>query len=206
MPEWKTGDRVVVTEHDDATRQPKPGGAAYPGVVESTPGIYVNVRTDSGSRMSFYQDSGWHAWDGAFRWRILPPGNGEATGPEWVEGMACRVVEHDPVTRQPKPGGAVLPAELRGVADYLHVFLLGNGPDAFGGVRGAFQRDGWLAWKDFRWRLVPGVDVASAADGNEHLKILLGQIQADLAGLREALSGALDRIRVLEGRQQEKED
>jgi hypothetical protein len=33
---------------------------------------------------------------------------------------------------------------------------------------------------------------------DEHLKALLGQAQADLRELREALSGALDRIRALE--------
>lgn len=79
----KAGDRVVVVEHDEATRTPREGGRRHPGRVVKTEGIYVQVdyddRTVNGGRTDlFYGESGWRAWDGAMRWRVATaPGGRE---------------------------------------------------------------------------------------------------------------------------------
>jgi hypothetical protein len=70
MSDLKAGDRVSVTEHDDATRQPKPGGEVLPATVTGTTGLYVHVKLASGIRATFWRESLWRAWDGEFRWRI----------------------------------------------------------------------------------------------------------------------------------------
>jgi hypothetical protein len=78
MADWKSGDRCQVVEHDDATRQPKPGGRVLPATVTGVNGACVAVKAESAGSISvlgplyFYADSGWHAWDGEFRWRLLP--------------------------------------------------------------------------------------------------------------------------------------
>lgn len=71
----KVGDRVVVVEHDEATRTPREGGRRHLGRVVSAEGIYVQVdyedRSLNGGRTDlFYRDSGWRAWDGAMQWRL----------------------------------------------------------------------------------------------------------------------------------------
>jgi hypothetical protein len=78
MADWKSGDRCQVVEHDDATRQPKPGGTVLPATVTGVNGAYVAVKAESAGSIPvlgplyFYADSGWHARDGEFRWRLLP--------------------------------------------------------------------------------------------------------------------------------------
>ena len=75
----KPGDPVVVVEHDDQTRQPRPGGRRFNATVTSAEGIYLAVRYNDdqqglsavGHRTDqFYAESGWRSWDGAFRWRL----------------------------------------------------------------------------------------------------------------------------------------
>jgi hypothetical protein len=35
-------------------------------------GAYVQVKTERYGLLSFWAESGWHAWDGMFRWRLVP--------------------------------------------------------------------------------------------------------------------------------------
>lgn len=74
-PAIQVGDRVLVVEHNDQTRQPLEGGDIHPGVCVAADGLYVQVRYDdqalhSGRPDVFYKESGWRAWDGQFRWRL----------------------------------------------------------------------------------------------------------------------------------------
>jgi hypothetical protein len=69
------GQRVIVVEHDDRTREPRPGGDRHPGTVLAVEGIYAQVCYDDpaangGRPDAFYAGSGWRAWDGEFRWRL----------------------------------------------------------------------------------------------------------------------------------------
>lgn len=74
---WQTGQEVIVLEHDDATRQPRPGGRAYQAVVTKVGGPYVRAEFSDPDwpgkavAMAFWADSGWAAWDGVFRWRLV---------------------------------------------------------------------------------------------------------------------------------------
>lgn len=74
MIQVQSGDEVRIVEHDDATRQPREGGEVIPATVfRVTDGsAYVQVRTERYGLLSFWRDSGWHAWDGEFRWRLIP--------------------------------------------------------------------------------------------------------------------------------------
>jgi hypothetical protein len=63
---------VAAVEHDDSTRQPLEGGRVKPASVIELGGIYVQVRYENGSKDAYYQESGWRAWDGVFRWRLVP--------------------------------------------------------------------------------------------------------------------------------------
>lgn len=67
---FNEGDRVEAVEHIDSTREPVPGGQVVPGVVEAASKAYARVRFDDGRTASFWQESGWTAWDGWFRWRL----------------------------------------------------------------------------------------------------------------------------------------
>lgn len=74
MSAWQAGQRVR------AVQQQGPWGPAgpYPGTVAEVTGAYVNVRYDDDSIMAhtpsgldtFWEDSGWRAWDGETRWRL----------------------------------------------------------------------------------------------------------------------------------------
>jgi hypothetical protein len=75
------GDEVMVVEHNDADRTPKPDGIVLRATVTVVGEVYVQVRyhDDPPSRFgflegrrvdAFYRESGWRAWDGAFRWRL----------------------------------------------------------------------------------------------------------------------------------------
>lgn len=93
MADWKPGDRCRVVEHDDATREPKPGGQVLPAIVTDVNGAYVAVTAEVGGSLVvqgplyFYADSGWKAWDGEFRWRLLPEGEPAppVTGPAFTD-------------------------------------------------------------------------------------------------------------------------
>jgi hypothetical protein len=63
---------VAAVEHVDSTRQPREGGEVLRGTVAATSASYVRVRFEDGRTASFWQESGWTAWDGWFRWRIVP--------------------------------------------------------------------------------------------------------------------------------------
>lgn len=77
---------------------------------------------------------------------------------DWAEGMAARIVQYDDATRQPRPGGRVIPATVTGVAG-LYVVAEFRDPDwprpkptamAF------YAESGWVAWDGlFCWRLEP---------------------------------------------------
>ena len=63
---------VAAVEHDDSTRQPREGGKVKLATVTQLGGIYVQVRYEGGALDGFYAESGWRAWDGEFRWRLVP--------------------------------------------------------------------------------------------------------------------------------------
>jgi hypothetical protein len=76
MPMPKVGDEVLVVEHDEATRTPRPGGQRLPARVVATEGIYIQVdyadrSVNRGRPDVFYKESLWRAWDGALRWRLI---------------------------------------------------------------------------------------------------------------------------------------
>lgn len=72
----------LVAEHDDVTRQPKPGGKTIPAVVEFAGRVFIQVQLNDGygSRRAFYRKSGWAAGDGEFRWRLMPAEDAVAAG------------------------------------------------------------------------------------------------------------------------------
>lgn len=76
--EWKPGDRCRVVEHNPVTGEPKQGGRVLPATVTGVNGPYVAVKAESEGSVQvlgplyFWADSGWHARDGEFRWRLLP--------------------------------------------------------------------------------------------------------------------------------------
>jgi hypothetical protein len=71
----------------------------------------------------------------------------------WTVGSACRVVEHDPVTRQPKEGGKLLSATVVRLTDsglYVQVSTEHLGLLSF------WAESGWHSFATFRWKLLPG--------------------------------------------------
>ncbi len=81
---FQAGDRVEAVEHDDATRKPRKGGEIVPGEVADagTGHLYARVVFDDGRGATFYQESGWTAWDGEFRWRLRLVAAVDSTGEE----------------------------------------------------------------------------------------------------------------------------
>jgi hypothetical protein len=72
---FRLHDDVAVVEHDDATRQPREGSEPVAACVTEAGPVYVQVRYaggDWGFPTVFYQERGWSAWDGMFRWRLVP--------------------------------------------------------------------------------------------------------------------------------------
>jgi len=65
-------EEVAAVEHADSTRQPREGGKVKLATVTKLGGIYVQVRYEGGALDGFYAESGWRAWDGEFRWRLMP--------------------------------------------------------------------------------------------------------------------------------------
>lgn len=83
---------------------------------------------------------------------------------EWREGMRALIVEHDPVTREPKPGGFCYPAwvSLEGPYVYGHR----TDPGDTSGLPYRFMADtGWGALDGYDIRLLPvtGEEAATAA-------------------------------------------
>lgn len=74
---WRVGDTAEVVEHDDQTRQPRPGGMRMQCTVTAVSRCYVLVEFPGYGNIAlgqktdqFWRDSGWRAWDGEFRWRL----------------------------------------------------------------------------------------------------------------------------------------
>ena len=82
MTDWAEGDRCRVVEHDDGTRQPKPGGKVLPGVMERMGAVYVRVRLGELYAETCYRESGWQSGDGRHQWRLMPAGDEAATAAE----------------------------------------------------------------------------------------------------------------------------
>ena len=75
----------------------------------------------------------------------------------WTEGPA-RIVEHDEATLEPKPGGQVIRAVIRGFATYVHVLREDGELDWF------WAESGWRAMDArFRWRLTQDEEEAIPA-------------------------------------------
>ena len=73
MTEWTIGQPCRVVEHDEATMQPLEGGRSIPARVERVEGAYVLVAEEGATGLGrFWAESGWWAWDGQLRWRLLP--------------------------------------------------------------------------------------------------------------------------------------
>lgn len=67
------GDSVRVVEHDDRTRQPRPGGRVLAARVTKVTTAYVIVEYVDplvGPEDQFWRETGWRAWDGMFTWRL----------------------------------------------------------------------------------------------------------------------------------------
>lgn len=86
------------------------------------------------------------------------------TAARWQAGMPARLVEHDPDTRQPFPGGKVMAATVTSVdEDRIRATVIESGHGkSHGQPLGPtpFDLDGWLSaagWTaTYNWRLVPG--------------------------------------------------
>lgn len=78
MTTFRQYDDVAVVEHDDRTRQPREGGQVHRATVTAAgDGSYIIIRyagesVNRGRPDQFWSDSGWRAWDGEFRWRLVP--------------------------------------------------------------------------------------------------------------------------------------
>jgi hypothetical protein len=71
----QAGESVRIVEHDDTTRQPRPGGCVFAAKVTQVTALYVTVTYEdvvaaSGMSRQFWLESGWSAWDGGFYWRL----------------------------------------------------------------------------------------------------------------------------------------
>lgn len=69
------GDDVLVTEHRDGV--PRKGGRRFRAKVTEITGIYALIAYADPAATSrktdqFYAESGWRAWDGELRWRLMP--------------------------------------------------------------------------------------------------------------------------------------
>lgn len=81
--EWREGMPCRVVEHVDSTRKPRQGGQVLSAIVLQANESYVRARVEMpggpNRDASFWSESGWTAWDGSFRWRLLPV-TGDETG------------------------------------------------------------------------------------------------------------------------------
>lgn len=83
---WHVGQAVTVVEHEADTAEPRTGGRVFGAEVAELTGIYVLVRYThpapagyKSRRDQFYAKSGWRAWDGQMRWRLIPAGTGDGS-------------------------------------------------------------------------------------------------------------------------------
>lgn len=83
MIQVQEGGPVLVVQHDNQTRQPRRDGRRFAAHVTEITGIYILVTFDDPAvhrqfvrdptnSDSYYRESGWRAWDGAFCWRLQP--------------------------------------------------------------------------------------------------------------------------------------
>ena len=77
MTPFRQHQEVAVVEHDDSTRQPREGGKVHYATVTDVTKAYIIVSYHDrsvygGKRDQFWEGSGWRAWDGWFRWRLVP--------------------------------------------------------------------------------------------------------------------------------------
>lgn len=77
MTEWAAGQAARLVEHDDRTRQPRPGGLVLAARVIQVTRSYVKAdygysRAFPWGPATFWRGSGWRAWAGEFRWRLVP--------------------------------------------------------------------------------------------------------------------------------------
>jgi hypothetical protein len=71
----------------------------------------------------------------------------------FVFGERGRIVEHDPATRQPVPGGRVIGAVA---VEFSMNGTTSTVPDEFlPGAVAEFWSDGWITDDSHRWRLMP---------------------------------------------------
>ena len=81
--EWVPGMTARIVEHNDLTREPRQDGEVMSAQILKAEGLYVRARVLDGSHAgeaaTFWASSGWTAWDGSFRWRLLPVGREAAT-------------------------------------------------------------------------------------------------------------------------------
>ena len=110
---WETGDDVTIVEHRDSTRQPIRGGQILRGTVIAASEYYARVRVTDGREATFWQGSGWTAWDGWFRWRLAAPcpvcrGTGAVTTPDLGRDSAHETACTEPGCTAPFPVAADL--------------------------------------------------------------------------------------------------
>ena len=72
MIPFRVGQEVLVVEHDETTRQPKPDGIVRRAVVTEVNGHEVwAAYCDDGILDIFWAETGWRAWDGGeYRWKL----------------------------------------------------------------------------------------------------------------------------------------
>lgn len=89
---WEAGQECLLVEHDDATRRPREGGEVIRAMVTLVTGLYVRAVCLDGSlageAFQVWASSGWTAWDGWFKWRLLKPAEfQEGGGGDAVHGL-----------------------------------------------------------------------------------------------------------------------
>ena len=90
------------------------------------------------------------------------------TAAGWKAGMPARLVEHDPLTGQPLPGGAVYPAEVANTTGEF-ICVVVTAPDETMAGPHYFYRGVNRTRDPARWRLLPADDdeAATVATGTE---------------------------------------
>ncbi len=84
------------------------------------------------------------------------------TAVEWKAGMAARVVEHNPETFEPVPGGETHPAVIEHSGDTYVLARLADGA-----LWTFYQGTGWPATSpQGKWRLLPGTGENEGTPGD----------------------------------------
>jgi hypothetical protein len=120
---FRQHQEVAVVEHDDSTRQPREGGKVHYATVTDVTKAYIIVSYHDrtvfgGKRDQFWNGSGWRAWDGWFRWRLVhvctrcerPVLGTPVTSPGDQAGRlyctdGCRVADSESAQEQRYPSG-----------------------------------------------------------------------------------------------------